>query len=303
VVVTVITSEDLIENAESYDSNKYTEEFYSYYLSVIQNENDIESLSEAIKRLFLWKLGKIRPYPTPQSSPIEVPPSFEKQYHAISTTSSNRNAIVKAIEADTIKSAISFRDGDLSYDDFKSKVFGITSSSIVLPSFYIHIMQPERYPILDKKVWKVFCKEKTQSIYKHKKPKNWVDYEIYICFFNEIVEKTNLNWRTVDCGLWVMGSELDENVECSDMKTTKKEIGSELTEENTIINSSIHIIYRGRNIQSYKLAASKVVPNIKMEKLTEILVGIYGIWQENEINKGFIKYDDCKHLCSTVYRD
>lgn len=59
--------------------------------------------------------------------------------------------------------------------------------------------------------------------------------------------------------------------------------------------------YRGRQFNHFELAASKVIANVTKEKLTEIMKGIYDVWQTKQ-SQGFIQYDDCKHLCSN-YRD
>ena len=64
--------------------------------------------------------------------------------------------------------------------------------------------------------------------------------------------------------------------------------------------NEIFLSYRGKQFDDFDLAASKVVANVTKEKLSEILIGIYDIFQKNK--QRFIQHDDCKHLCSN-YRD
>ncbi|NPE28791.1 hypothetical protein HNV12_12670 [Methanococcoides sp. SA1] len=59
-----------------------------------------------------------------------------------------------------------------------------------------------------------------------------------------------------------------------------------------------YLTYRSNDIYSYKLAASKVVPNVKIEKLSELLTGIAEILKERKSPEYFVKKQDCEHLCS-----
>ena len=64
---------------------------------------------------------------------------------------------------------------------------------------------PFQYPIFDKNVWIFFRLQKGQPVSKHSKPSSWNQFEEYTDFFRRIVKSTGLDWRTVDCGLWVLG--------------------------------------------------------------------------------------------------
>ena len=77
-----------------------------------------------------------------------------------------------------------------------------------------------------------------------------------------------------------------------------------MTNEYYLPNHSnkLSLSYRGKHFDNFELAASKVVINVKMEKLEEILRGIFIIWEERQNTCGFIKYSDCKNLTSN-YRD
>ncbi|MBN2488818.1 MAG: hypothetical protein JXA98_07300 [Methanosarcinaceae archaeon] len=58
--------------------------------------------------------------------------------------------------------------------------------------------------------------------------------------------------------------------------------------------------YRGKQLDHFDLAASKVIANVTKEKLSEILVAIYDVGLKK--NQVFFQHDDCNHLCSN-YRD
>ena len=201
----MITREILEHAARHYDGDKYPEKFYTYNLDLLQEVQEIsEVVGTAVRHLFLWKLGKVRSNRTPKSFQLAIPDSIGKYYSA-RTTKTHHEVIEKATKKEMLKAAISFRDGILGYHDFKPYAAKLTSSTIVLPAFYVHIWRPFEYPILDEKVWKVFCHEKGRSVARYTKPRSWSDYETYKNFFTGIVNSTTLDWRTVDKGLWVLG--------------------------------------------------------------------------------------------------
>lgn len=205
----MITPEMLKEYSKDYDRDKYSEEFYTYHLSVLQNAQQIsKSVSEAVRNLFLWKLGRVRSKQTPSTSPLGFSDPKGRQYYSIPTAVTHQKVIKKATEEERLKTAISFRNRVVSCDEFKFRASNLTSSTIVLPAFYIHIWRPDEYPILDQKVWIVFCAEKGQLVNPDTKPRSWSDYEAYTSFFRKLVGDMGLDRRAVDQGLWVHGGHL-----------------------------------------------------------------------------------------------
>lgn len=224
---------EILKNAsENYDGDKYSEEFYKYHLEEIRNAQEIsESVIRAVEYLFLWKLGKVRLKQTPSSSQLKVQiKGFP--YYSIRTTKTHYEVIKKSIENERLKTAIFFRNGEISYDKFKFYASSLTSSTIVLPAFYIHIWHPDKYPILDEKVWKVFCFEKGSSISNYTKPKSFGDFEAYTSFFRKLVDDTGLDFRTVDRGLWVLGDRLKESMRSQNIKFHEGEKFSSLDYDN-----------------------------------------------------------------------
>lgn len=208
----MITREMLIKKADEYDrkKKKYPEEFYCYHLDILKNTNNINELVRvAVRNLLLWKLGKIRSTSTTASEELNFKDSEGNRYYSSNTTSANKKAIEKACEEEMLKIAIDFKDRKVSYSMFKDCTFKITTydSSIVLPAFYVHMWCPSEYPILDDKVWKIFCKESNMAVKKYTKPRSWAHYKIYTNFFKKLVQDTGLNYRIVDKGLWVLGDE------------------------------------------------------------------------------------------------
>ncbi|MBU1616044.1 hypothetical protein KJ693_12145 [bacterium] len=212
------TKEEILNTQKEYDKNKYPEEFYNSHLEILKNAKEIsEPLSKAVEYLFLWKLGKIRSRQTLKSSQLEFSDSKGCRYYSIRTIETHCKIIERAIEKERLKTAISFNNGGISYDEFKPCADNLTdsSSAIVLPAFYVHIWRPAEYPILDKNVWKKFCDEKGKSVFKHTKPGSWKHFEDYTDFFKKLVADTGLDRRTVDRGLWVLGSQLKSKKGCA----------------------------------------------------------------------------------------
>jgi len=133
-------------------------------------------------------------------------------YYASNTTITHDWVIDKAVDQDRLQIALLFRDRLISYDDFRPFASKITSTSIVLRAFYVHMWRPREYPILDRRVWRVFCVESGQAVHKYTMPRSWLDYEAYTGFFRDLVRRTGLPWRIVDKGLWVIGDRLKESV-------------------------------------------------------------------------------------------
>ena len=222
----------MLENAaRDYNGDKYSEEFYTYHLKVLRDAEDIsESVSRAVEYLFFWKLGKVRPYQTPRSSQSKFSDSKGHQYYIIRTPKNNNKVIGKALEKGRLKTAISFRNGTVNYDKIKYCADYLTSSTIILPAFYIHIWLPAEYPIIDEKVWKVFQDEKGQSVSLNTKPKSWGDFEAYTSFFRKLVEDTGLDRRIVDQGLWILGDRLKKRIRAE--KKYEKIKGAREVKEN-----------------------------------------------------------------------
>lgn len=201
------------EKAARFNEKKYNHEYYHHYLNVVQEADSVtDKLIEAIENLFYWKLGKVSVNATASSKPVTF--SYQQHYFINGTTGSNNQSIQNATKMELLELGLSFRDGLASYDNFKAMASDITqtTSSVVLPSFLVHIFKPDQYPILDVKVWRAFLWAYEQPISKYTKPRSWGHYEKYREFFRETEEQTALSWRVVDKGLWVIGDGLKVNV-------------------------------------------------------------------------------------------
>lgn len=134
------------------------------------------------------KLGKIRSKQTPSSTQLKLSDSKGRQHYSIPIPNTHEGVIKKkAIEKDRLENAIAFRDEAISYEKFKCYAGELTSSTIVLPAFYIHIWRPSKFPILDEKVLKVFCAEKQHPVFRYTKPMSWDDFEAYTSFFKKLL--------------------------------------------------------------------------------------------------------------------
>lgn len=209
----MITREKLESASRDYNRDKYSEEFYTHHLRVLQNAQGIaESVIRAVEYLFLWKLGKVRSEKTPSSFKLKFSDSKGRRYYRIPTTETHDKVIKKAVEKGILKMGIAFHNGATTYDEIKPDASKITSSTVVLPAFYIHIWRPVEYPIFDEKVWKVFLDPKGKLISLSTKPMSWSDFEAYTSFFRKLVDDTGLDWRIVDQGLWVLGGRLKKRM-------------------------------------------------------------------------------------------
>jgi hypothetical protein len=205
----MIKRTELEKAARCYNGEEYGEEFYRHNLQFLQDARRItESLREAVRNLFLWKLGKIRNNQTPSSKLLKFRDSIGRTYYGIPTTRVNEAAIQRATAAERLRAGISFRDGSFGYERIKSYANEITSSSIVLKVFYIHVWRPAEYPIIDDRVWKFYCHENEISAFRHTRPKSWEDYDAYRFFFQKIVEYSGLEWMVVDRALWLLGGDI-----------------------------------------------------------------------------------------------
>jgi hypothetical protein len=206
----MLTKAVIIEAADNFNEEKYSKELYHHYLDVIKNTKRVTpELQEAVRYLLYWKLGKVSTKKTASGVQLPWVDQYGRTYYAAGTTASNNNAINHTLEQNLLQSGLDFKDGRLSYESFIKKVDAITKTSIVLPTFYIHIWIPEEYPILDVKVWRTYLWNKGRSINKYSKPMSWQHYEEYTKFFREMVSETGLDWRLVDKGLWSLGDQVN----------------------------------------------------------------------------------------------
>lgn len=204
----MLTRDVLTQVLHRYNAQKYSEDFYQCHLDVLRTAPVVaKPVEQAVEHLFLWKLGKVRTHKTFRSSPLEFRDSHGNQFHKIPVTGANSRALARATEQTRLQNGLAFRNGELSYEKFKEHARGI-AESVVLPTFYVHIWRPSEYPILDEKVWKVFCDASRRTVCRYTKPRDWDDYEAYIEFFRKLVDSTGLCWRQVDQALWVLGSDL-----------------------------------------------------------------------------------------------
>jgi hypothetical protein len=207
--VMVMGYQKIIQAANDYPSGKYSENFYNHHLKVIELAIRVdESVIRAVKYLFLWKLGKVSTTKTPKSYVLDFIDLDGTRYYATNTTEANNRAINKAIDIRNLEAAYRFRDEFEVPEKFYSVAHSITSSSLVLPVFFMHIWCPAECPIIDINVWKAFCNYDISGKKRGAKPNSWPDYMDYMAFFQEVVQITGSDWRTVDKGLWVIGSRL-----------------------------------------------------------------------------------------------
>lgn len=205
----MLTRDEIVEAAADYDEEFYPAELYRDRLAVLQRvESDPVQLKDAVCDLFHWKLGKATKFRTPTSYPLAYVNPEGSQYYGIKMTRVNKSAIEVATRDDLINDAIRFRDGELPYEKIKSSVSKITKSSIVLPTFYLHIWKPNEHPIFGENVWKLYRQQMGHDIKAGTKPESWKHYEIYVPWYCEIVDQTGLDPLIADRGLWVLGGEI-----------------------------------------------------------------------------------------------
>lgn len=200
------TKNDLNRAASFFNEKKYSHEFYHHFLEVVGSAKEVtQELQDAVKYLMYWKLGKVSSKQKPTSEVVVVEGNT---YYLSGTTPQNRLAIEKSIDEDLLEMGLKFRNQEITYEQFKDEVDSITGTSIVLPTFYLHLWLPANFPILDIKVWRTYKWNKGEVVLKHTKPNSWRHYEEYISFFNGLVSDTEDDWRECDKGLWMLGEKL-----------------------------------------------------------------------------------------------
>lgn len=200
------TKDELTQAASFFNEKKYSHEFYEHFLGDVGSAKKVtQELKDAVKYLMYWKLGKVS---TKQQPTSEVVVINGNTFYVSGTTSQNRLAIENSLKDELLELGLKFRDQVITYEQFKDEVNKITGTSIVLPTFYIHIWKPSDFPILDIKVWRTYKWNKGEVVLKHTKPHSWRHYEEYISFFNGLVSNLEDDWRECDKGLWMIGEKL-----------------------------------------------------------------------------------------------
>ena len=214
---------DILNAIKDYDSNKYSEEFYKFYLGKINRavEPD-EQLETDVRHLFYWFLGKVH---TVENSPVESVKVGDTLYHISGTAPSNSAGIEEAVKKENLWAGLAFMNGSLPIENFLNYAKSITRHSIVLPAFLIHIFKPLEYPILNSKVWSVYREELGKNVFINTKPKNWDNYLEYVSYCNYLKRRLGLTLREIDKGLWVLGERLKDKARLIEKTDEAKETG------------------------------------------------------------------------------
>lgn len=212
---------DVLEAIKDYDSKKYSEEFYNFYLGKISRaiEPD-EQLETNVRHLFYWFLGKVH---TTENTPVESVKIRDTLYHISEAAPNNKEAIDEAIRSENLWAGLAFKNGNLPIENFLNHAKRITRKSIVMPAFFIHIFKPYEYPILNNKVWAVYREELGKNVFINTKPKNWDNYLEYVSYCSYLKRRLGLSLREIDMGLWVIGEKLKNRARLTDKDTNKKE--------------------------------------------------------------------------------
>lgn len=208
-----ITSERILDAEKDFDKEKYPIDLYTWCLEKLETADQAaEEVQHAVNVLFHWKLGKVSARKTTKSSPVKLRGWTGKQYYLVKTTNVHRGAIKKSIQLDAIRKGIQFRRCRISQKDFTHVADNLTSRSVVLPAFLLHIWRPKEYPILDEMVWKAYLGDQGGNPAKNSKPSNWSHYEQYIRFFKALEKETQLGRLKIDHGMWAIGKRIKRRI-------------------------------------------------------------------------------------------
>ena len=154
---------EILNAIKDYDSKKYSEDFYKFYLNKISRavEPD-EQLEKDVRSLYHWFLGKVRTEPAEVTEYIEINGMV---YYLSGLAPSNDSCVDEAVKKENLWAALAFKNGNLPIENFINYAKSLTSNSIVLPAFYIHMFNPTEYPILNNKVWAAYREELGKNIF------------------------------------------------------------------------------------------------------------------------------------------
>lgn len=199
---------EILDAIKDYDSKKYSEEFYNFYLGKISRSVDPgEQLVTDVRHLFHWFLGKVHTSETEAAEVVEV---NGIKYYLSGTAPSNTACIEEAVKKENLWAGLAFKNGNLPIENFLNYAKSITRNSIVMPAFFIHIFKPGEYPILNSKVWAAYREELGKNVFINTKPKNIDNYLEYVSYCSYLKRRLGLSLREIDKGLWVMGERLKE---------------------------------------------------------------------------------------------
>ena len=205
---------EVLDAIKDYDSKKYSEDFYNFYLKKISRAIEpAEQLETDVRHLFHWFLGKVHTEETSATESVEVNGTV---YYISGAAPSNSACIEEAIKKENLWAGIAFKNGILPIENFLNYAKSLTRNSIVLPAFFIHIFRPNEYPILNNKVWAAYREELGKNVFINTKPKNWDNYLEYVGYCTYLKKRLGLSLREIDKGLWVIGERLKDAVRQQD---------------------------------------------------------------------------------------
>lgn len=199
---------EVLDAIKDYDSKKYSEDFYNFYLNKISRAVEpAEQLVTDVRHLFHWFLGKVHTEATAAIESVEVNGTI---YFLSGMAPSNNACIEEAVKMENLWAGLAFKNGNLPIENFLNYAKSLTRNSIVMPAFFIHIFNPMDYPILNNKVWAAYREELGRNVFINTKPKNWDNYLEYVGYCNYLKRRLGLSLREIDKGLWVIGERLKD---------------------------------------------------------------------------------------------
>jgi len=255
--------------SKKFDSAKYPKEFYLALLDEVRSSSTAEDLRIRIVRLLKWKDGKIRRHTVARTNTDDLdliqvggltyshrrakPNTYNPQKHDSTFGSPEFFEWATSIIGST-----AFREDVISVITDRFKLW--SPSSLVIPAFLAHILNPRLYPLYDQHVERTKRFLMALDLDFRSSEISLRDYLSYQTFWKKLVKDLGLDLgssghdeiKKIDDALWAIGKRLKPSEDADDHLSIMKahlasdpDIKLEASHTKSYLHSSTNVV-KGR---------------------------------------------------------
>jgi len=226
--------------ADRFDESKYPRDFYLQTLASLSTAQESEKVGQLVVRMLQWKDGKVQLDPNGNTTVNDVhyavgrtkPNTYDPKIHDSIFFSKRFFIWTRQVNKLCVFSS------DL-LDDVRERFDLWTRSSLVIPAFLLHILNPRVFPIFDQHVERARRFLTSIALNVSSVDLRIHDYAQYSLFWFGLLSDLGINVKTAEYGhikrvdeaLWAMGKHLKQTLKGKPLRCR---------DINEVLNTTVH---------------------------------------------------------------